>query len=141
MLVLCAVCLSCCSGELTSKRRQRVAAESRCQALRAELRRAVGALTTRLAAGVIGALQTEGKEEEAFTLALQQLEQVGGAVGHREVDEGGGGAVGFWRFGQARLLLCQSVVTALMHCGVDKHSTSQQHCSDASYAWKEIWGF
>lgn len=65
-----------CSGELTSKRRERVAAESRCQALRSELRRAVGQLSVPLEQHVLSLLNQSGKEQDTFTAALKQLEDV-----------------------------------------------------------------
>jgi hypothetical protein len=63
------------SGELASKRRQRVGAESRCQELRCELRRAVGSVGLSLEQPVLDALHADNVEQ-AYELAVQQLEKV-----------------------------------------------------------------
>jgi hypothetical protein len=68
-----------CSGELASKRRQRVAAEARCQELRCELRRAVGAVGVGLEQAVLDALHADNVEA-AYELAVQQLEKVGAPI-------------------------------------------------------------
>eukprot|EP00879_Flechtneria_rotunda_P006310 GHRR01006632.1.p1 GENE.GHRR01006632.1~~GHRR01006632.1.p1 ORF type:complete len:729 (+),score=251.26 GHRR01006632.1:230-2416(+) len=64
------------SGELTSQRRERVAAEARCQQLRSALRRAVGGLAAPLPQEAIMALNQPGKEDEAFRAAITHLEAV-----------------------------------------------------------------
>lgn len=76
-------CPFSCSGELTSKRRERVGAESRSQALRSELRRAVGHLSVQLEQHTLSLLNMPGKEHEAFTAALKQVESVRGCSGWR----------------------------------------------------------
>uniref|UniRef100_A0A383V2M5 Rad50/SbcC-type AAA domain-containing protein n=1 Tax=Tetradesmus obliquus TaxID=3088 RepID=A0A383V2M5_TETOB len=70
------------SGELASKRRQRVAAEARCQELRHELRRAVGSISMALDQPVLDALHGDDVET-AYELAVQQLERVRNAAFRR----------------------------------------------------------
>jgi hypothetical protein len=55
-----------------------VAAEARCQELRCELRRAVGAVGVGLEQAVLDALHADNVEA-AYELAVQQLEKVGTA--------------------------------------------------------------
>eukprot|EP00882_Tetradesmus_deserticola_P030122 GHRQ01033797.1.p1 GENE.GHRQ01033797.1~~GHRQ01033797.1.p1 ORF type:complete len:728 (+),score=351.39 GHRQ01033797.1:103-2286(+) len=70
------------SGELASKRRQRVAAEARCQELRCELRRAVGGVGMSLQQPVLDALHGDDVEA-AYELAVQQMEKVRNATFRR----------------------------------------------------------
>jgi hypothetical protein len=72
---------NCRSGELTSKRRERVAAEGRLAELRAELRRAVSAVSEPLPPATLTLLQQPGRENEAFEAALHMLEQASSRAG------------------------------------------------------------
>eukprot|EP00775_Hariotina_reticulata_P006345 gene6345-6579_t len=61
-------------GDLTARRRERVSAETKCQEMRAELRRAVSGLPAPLPEPVLAALGTSN-EPEAFTRALESVEK------------------------------------------------------------------